>query len=262
MSNNSPSVKDLFKAGAHVGHMRSKTDARTHKFVYSFKNRIAVIDLDQTKRQIDNAVEYLISSAKSGSLILFSGTKMQAKDKVKEVAVKLKMPYVNHRWPGGLITNFQVVSKSIKKMVKTETGLAENKFEHLTKNERLHIEKNLAKSRMIFDGLRDLERIPDVLFVVDAKEEDIAILEARAKGIPIVALCDTNSNPSEIDYPIIINDDSQKSIAMVLDLIANEVAKNYKVKAIEGEVEKRVDKAILKEKKEKPKVSKKKVAKK
>ena len=262
MSDNSPSVKDLFKAGAHVGHMRSKTDARTHKFVYSFKNRIAVIDLDQTKKQIDDAVEYLNNKAKSGALILFSGTKMQAKDKVKEVADKLKMPYVNHRWPGGLITNFQVVSKSIKKMVKTEAGLAENKFEHLTKSERLHIEKNLTKSKMIFDGLRDLERVPDVLFVVDAKEEDIAILEARAKGIPIVALCDTNADPSKIDYPIMINDDSRKSIAMVLDLIASEITKNYKTKVAEGEVEKRVEKAIIKSKVAKPKVSKKKVTKK
>jgi len=254
MSDNLPSVKELFKAGAHVGHVRSKTDARTHKFVYSFKNKIAVIDLDQTKKQIETVLEYLNGKAKDGALILFSGTKMQAKDKIKETATKLKMPYVNHRWPGGLITNFSVVSKSIKKMVKTEEDLAGDKYDHLTKNERLQIEKNLAKSRRIFDGLRDLQRIPDVLFVVDAKEEDIAILEARVKGIPIVALCDTNSNPTKIEYPIMINDDSKKSIDMILDLISEEVTKNFKTKAVEGEVEKRVDKALEKPKSQKPSV--------
>lgn len=262
MPDNIPTVKELFKAGAHVGHVRSKTDARTHKFVYAFKNRIAVINLDQTKQQISEVAEYLNVKARDGALILFSGTKMQAKDKVKEIATKLKMPYVNQRWPGGLITNFSVVSKSIKKMVKTEKGLAENKFEHLTKKERLHIEKNLEKSKKIFDGLRDLERIPDVLFVVDAKEEDIAILEAKVKGIPIVALCDTNANPNKIDYPIIINDDSKKSINMVLDVIAEGIVRNSKVKPVENKVEQRVEKALSKTKEEKPKTAKRRTVKK
>jgi len=265
MSGNAPTVKELFKTGAHVGHLRSKTDARTHKFVYVFKNRIAVIDLDQTERQIQEMLKYLNAKAKEGALILFSGTKMQAKDKIKEIATQLKMPYVNQRWPGGLITNFSVVSKSIKKMVKTEKDLAENKFEHLTKNERLQIEKNLEKSKMIFDGLRDLERIPDVLFIVDAKEEDIAILEAKAKGIPVVALCDTNTNPNKIDYPIIINDDSKKSIDLVLDIIAEEIAKNYKARTVENvgdKVDERVEKALSEIKKEKSKAVKKKAVKK
>jgi len=249
MSNKTPTVKELFSAGAHVGHLRSKTDARTHNFVYAFRNRIAVIDLDQTVLQIEKAMEFLNFQAKQGALVLFSGTKLQAKEKIKEIATKLKMPYISERWPGGLITNFPIVSKSIKKMIKTESDLAENKYEHLTKNERLKIQKDLDKSKLIFDGLRTLDRVPDVLFVVDAKEEEIAVLEARAKGVPIVALCDTNANPNNIDYPIIINDDSRKSIAMVLDLIAAEFEKNHQTRAVETKVEERVDKAIKKESK-------------
>ncbi len=241
-----PTVRELFKAGAHFGHLRSKTDARTHDFLYSFKNKIAVIDLDQTVRQIKEAVNFLNYQAKEGRTVLFSGTKIQARDKIKEIAEKLNMPYVNNRWPGGLITNFPVVSKSIKKMIKTEKALAEKEYEHLTKNERLKIEKDLEKSKKIFDGLRNLEKIPEVLFVVDAKEEEIAVLEANTKNIPIVALCDTNTNPKNIDYPIIINDDSKKSIEVILDYFTNEFAKNYRAKVQKEDVDKRVDKALNK----------------
>ena len=256
MSAKIPTVKELFKAGAHVGHLRSKTDARSRDFIYVFKNKIAVIDLDQTVEQIKKATDFLNSKAEEGGLVLFSGTKLQAKGKVKEVAEKLKMPYVNERWPGGLITNFPVVSKSIKKMIKTEKDIEENKYEDLKKKERLIIQRGLDKSRLIFDGLRGLERLPDVVFLVDAKEEDIAVLEAKAKGIPVVALCDTNTNPNNIDYPIVINDDSMKSIAMVLDVIVSEFEKNYKPKVVDTGVEKRVDKAMSKAKELKPVVKK------
>lgn len=246
MSTDIPTVKELFKAGAHFGHLRSKTDARTHSFVYTFKNRIAVINLDETVKQLKEATDFLDSQAKNGALILFSGTKIQAKDKIKEIADKLKMPYVNERWPGGLITNFKIVSKSIKKMVSIEKDLFDKKYEHLTKNERLKIEKGLEKSKIIFDGLRDLDRVPDVVFVVDAKEEEIAILEARTKNIPVVALCDTNANPRIVDYPIIVNDDSKKTIAIILDVIAKNFSKSYKPRATGQDVENRVEKVLIK----------------
>lgn len=246
MSSNIPTVKDLFNAGAHFGHLRSRTDARAHDFVYTFKDRVAVINLDETVKQIERAVDFLNSQAKKGALILLSGTKIQAKDKIKEVADRLKMPYINERWPGGLITNFEVVSKSIKKMINIEKELAESKYDHLTKNEKLKIEKKLDKSKMIFDGLRTLERIPDILLVVDAKEEEIAILEAKAKGIPVVAICDTNANPKAVDYPIVANDDSRKTIAMVLDILADNFSKNYKAQAAsqDNDMDKRVNKAL------------------
>ena len=251
MSTDIPTVKELFKAGAHFGHLRSKTDARTHSFVYTFKNKIAVIDLDKTVKQLGEAIDFLNSQANGGALVLFSGTKIQAKDKIKEVADKLKMPYVNERWPGGLVTNFKVVSKSIKKMVSIEKDLADDKYEHLTKNEKSKMEKNLEKSKMIFDGLRDLDRIPDIVFVVDAKEEEIAILEARTKNIPVIALCDTNANPKIVDYPIIVNDDSKKTIAMILDVIAENFSKSYKPRVSGQDIGERVEKALEK----KPKVA-------
>ena len=159
------------------------------------------------------------------------------------------MPNVTERWPGGLMTNFDVVIKSIKRMVKTEKDLAEGKFDHLTKAERVKMDKDLRKSETIFGGLKNLERMPDVLIIVDASKETIAINEARVKKIPVIAICDTNTNPHAIDMPIVANDDSRSSIDLILGLIAKEIKANYKPR-VKEETEQRVEKAIEKGKTE------------
>lgn len=246
MTQKIPDIKELFKAGAHFGHQRSRTDARSSRFIYGFQNKIAVIDLNKTRELLENALGFIKAQAKEGALFLFAGTKLQAKDKVKEVAEALKMPYIIERWPGGLLTNFEVVSKSIKKMIQTQTGLAENKYEYLTKTERLKIEQKLKKTQVIFGGLEELERIPNVLFVVDAKHEAIAVREAKNKGVAVVAICDTDANPREIDYPIMANDDSRLAINLILDLVTQVVKENYKGKPVVTDTGERLEKKLAK----------------
>lgn len=245
-------IKDLFKAGAHFGHQKSKTDARSGEYIYTFKNKIAVIDLGKTQTLINNALNFVSKEAENGALFLFVGTKLQAQESVKKHALELEMPYIVERWPGGLLTNFDVVSKSIKRMIKTEKDLAEGKFDHFTKSERVKMEKDLRKSELIFGGLRTLERMPDALIIVDSSKEQIAIKEAKVKNIPVIALCDTNANPKEIDLPIVSNDDSRATIELILGLITKQIKENYKPRVKEG-TEERVEKAIEKSAQEKPK---------
>jgi small subunit ribosomal protein S2 len=239
-------IKELFKAGAHFGHQRSRTDARSSDYIYSFKNKIAVIDLEKTQKSINDVVNFISKEAQNGATFMFVGTKLQAKEAVKKHATELKMPYVIERWPGGLVTNFDVVFKSIKRMVKTEKDLAEGKYDHLKKKERLKMDKDLKKSEMIFGGLKELERMPDVLIAVDVVNEAIAVREAKNKKIPVIALCDTNSNPKEIDYPIVSNDDSRSTIDLILGILAKTIKENYKEKVKETEVQERVEKSIEK----------------
>ena len=248
MTTQIPTIKELFKAGAHFGHHRERTDARTHPYVFTYKNKISIINLEKTRGMICQAVEVIEVVASKGGKFLFVGTKTQAKNKVKEIAEATKQPYIIERWPGGLLTNYQEVSKSIKRMQKTEEDIAENKYEHLTKRERLEIERNLRKTKIIFGGLKELDRKPDVVIIVDAKEEMNALLEAKKAKAKVIALCDTNANPQIIDFPILLNDDSKSTIELVLNLFSQAITKNYKEAPKEdSDIEKRIEKSVQKE---------------
>jgi len=244
MAVNIPSVKELFKTGAHYGHRKSRTDARSHQFIFTYRNKVAVIDLEKTRAGLEKALEFIASAAKEGGEFIFVGTKVQAKNKVKEVAEALKQSYVVERWPGGLLTNWDEVTKSIKRMLRIEEELAANKYEDYTKKERLLIEKDLRKKKLIFGGLCHLTGRPAAIIVVDAKEELIAISEAKQSGAQVVAICDTNANPKLVDYPIPSNDDSENTIAMILELIRETIKENFKPKAVEAKTEERVEKAL------------------
>ncbi|OQA53009.1 MAG: 30S ribosomal protein S2 [candidate division WS2 bacterium ADurb.Bin280] len=228
MSVKIPTVKELFKAGAHYGHHRERTDARTHSYVFTYKNKISIINLEKTREMLEEAARLIEEVASKGGKFLFVGSKFQVKDKIEKVAQETGSPYVIERWPGGLLTNFQEVSKSIKKMIKTQDDIAQNKYEHLTKRERLEIEKNLKKTETIFGGLKNLDRKPDLIVIVDAKEEMNALLEAKKAGVKVVALCDTNANPKIVDYPVILNDDSKATLEMVLNLFKDAIKANFK----------------------------------
>jgi len=230
-----PTIKELYKAGAHFGHLRSRSDARSRDFIFTYRNRVAVIDLEKAIKSIETTLQFIQRVSQEGGQFIFVGTKMQAKDEIKRVADELKMPYIIERWPGGLITNFEVVDKSIKKMMKTEKDLSENKLDHLKKKERLKIEKDLAKTRKIFGGLSTMSQKPDALIVIDAKEELIAINEAKKANVPIIAICDTNSNPRSIEYPIVVNDDSRSTIILIMNLIQQTIKQNFKSKRIESD---------------------------
>ena len=237
MAEKLPTLEELFKAGAHFGHSKSRSDARSHRFVYTYRNKISIIDLEKTQSMLKKALDFIEEEAKKGSVFLLVGTKLQAKDKVKEVADKLKMPYIIERWPGGLLTNYDILNKTIRKMIKTEADLAEQKLDYLKKKEKVKLEKDLRKMNNVFGGLKGLEKKPDVLIVVDARQEENAIAEAKKSGIPVVALADTNANPKEIDYAVVVNDDSKATISLILDLISQTVEKNYKAKVVEVKTE-------------------------
>jgi len=253
-----PTITELFKSGAHFGHRRNHTDARSHQFVYSYRNRVAVINLEKTIGQIETALVEIKARANDSAVFLFVGTKLQAKEVVKKTAEELNSPYIIERWPGGLLTNFDVIIKGIRKMNKTEQDLAENNLSHLKKKEILHIEKNLAKQKTVFGGLKNLEAKPDVLVVVDAKQEEIAVAEARKGGIEVIAICDTNSNPKIIDFPIVANDDSRKTIELIMSLIADGIKANFKPKAeaSEDKIEERLSDKVEAQAKEKEALAK------
>ena len=235
-----PTLEELFKAGAHFGHRKSRSDARAHDFVFAHRNKIAIIDLEKTRVLLEEALDFLKTAAKDGALFLFVGTKPQAREEVKKVAEELGQPYIVERWPGGLITNFDVVFKAVKKMLQREQDLAEGKFATFTKKERLKIEKDLQKAKRILGGLAKMERKTDILAVIDAKEEEIALLEAKRAGLKVVALCDTNSNPRLVDYPIPVNDDATATVKLICNLIKETIKSNYKVPVKAAEVEERL----------------------
>jgi len=228
-----PTLEELFKAGAHFGHSKSRSDARSHSFVYTYKNKISIINLEKTREMLEKTLNFLQKSAQEGKSFLFVGTKMQAKDKVKQTAEKLNSFYIIERWPGGLLTNWDVIYRTIKKMVKAENDLAEDKLDYLKKKEKVKLDKDLRKMNLVFGGLKKLEKKPDILIAIDAAQEKNSIAEAKRAGLPVVAICDTNANPREIDYPIVANDDSMATINLILDLIAETIEKNFKPKVVE-----------------------------
>jgi small subunit ribosomal protein S2 len=228
MSESLPTIKELFKVGAHYGHRKNRTDARARSYVFTYRNRVSVINLEKTRESLEKALDFIAEKAKGGATILFAGTKLQAKESIKLTAEKIGAPYVIERWPGGLISNFDVVIKSIRKMNKTEEDLAENKLDHLKKKEILKIQKDLTKSKKIFGGLSKMEKIPDIIILVDAKHETNALNEAIGSSIPTIGISDVNSNPRLLTYPIVANDDSRETIELILNLIAQTYKANFK----------------------------------
>lgn len=218
-----PTLTELLEAGAHFGHKKERSHPRAKDFTYTIRDNVYVIDLEQTVARLDAAIEYLKKQIEAGKTVLFVGTKRQAKDLIKKTATGLGMPYIVERWLGGTITNFETINKSLKQLTKLEELVKSEEFNKYTKKERSRIEEKITKLNSIFEGIKDMKYLPDVLFVVDAAHEDVAVSEARKAGIPIVGICDTNANPDLIDYPIPANDDSEKTIALILAAIGSGV---------------------------------------
>lgn len=232
--NTIPTIQELFKAGAHFGHRKDKCDARAKDYIYLYKNKVAVIDLEKTRVMLDVASKFVAEKAMQGATFLFVGTKMQSKEKLRQVAQELRQPYIIERWPGGLLTNYSEVRKSINKIAASEELLASDKADSLKKKEKLKIQKDSDKIKHEFGGLVGMTGTPDVIVLIDPKAEEIAVKESATLGIPVVALSDVNSNPCVIDYPVIANDDSAKTIGIFLDIIKDSISKNYRPKQVEG----------------------------
>ena len=227
--------KDLLDAGAHFGHLTRKWDPKMAPYIFMEKNGIHIIDLNKTLVSLDYAATAIRNIAKSGRKIMFVATKKQAQEIVTTEAERLKMPFVTDRWLGGMLTNFATVRKSLKKMATIDKMVKENTaYAALAKREKLMMSRERAKLDRVLGGIADLGRLPAALFIVDVKREHIAVKEAHKLGIPVFAICDTNSNPELVQFPIPANDDASKSIQLIVSVIG---------KAIEdGLSERKVDK--------------------
>ncbi|GAB2528376.1 30S ribosomal protein S2 [Spirosoma aerophilum] len=208
--------KDLLDAGVHFGHLTRKWDPRMAPYIFMEKNGIHIIDLNKTVAALDEACNAIKGIVRSGRKVMFVATKKQAQEIVSEEARRLKMPYVTDRWQGGMLTNFATIRKSLKKMQTLDKMLKdEETVKSIAKRERLTRSRDKEKLERVLGGIADLTRLPAALFIVDVKREHIAVAEAHRLGIPVFAMCDTNSNPEEVDFAIPANDDAYKSISLI-----------------------------------------------
>jgi small subunit ribosomal protein S2 len=212
-------MRQLLEAGVHFGHQKARWNPKMQKYIYGVRNGIHIMDLTQTVPMLDQALNVIRDTVAKGGRILFVGTKRQAQAPIKDAAEKSAQFYMNHRWLGGTLTNWQTVSKSIQRL-KAIDEASERGFEGLTKKERLGMEREQGKLEASLGGIREMGGTPDLIFIIDVNKEDLAIAEAKKLGIPVVAIVDTNCSPDGIDYVIPGNDDAARAIALYTDLAA------------------------------------------
>lgn len=240
--------QDLLDAGVHFGHLTRKWDPKMAPYIFMERNGIHIIDLNKTLTKLEEAAAAIKQIVKSGRKILFVSTKKQAKDIVAEQARSVNMPYVTERWLGGMLTNFATVRKSIKKMSNIDKMTKDGTFDVLSKKEKLMIQRERIKLEALLGGIADLNRLPAALFIIDVKKEHISVAEAMKLNIPTFAMVDTNSDPSNIDFPIPANDDATKSITLIMDVIMKAIHEGLDERKREKEEEADKEAAVAKAK--------------
>ena len=216
-------IKELLESGAHFGHQTSRWHTRMKRYIFAKRDGIHIIDLQQTAQLLDKAMEFARQVAAAGGDILFVGTKKQAQEAIREEAERCGMFYVNQRWIGGILTNFDTIQSRIDHLVRLEDQQARGTFGNLPKKEIMKLEEEIARLNRQMGGFKEMTRLPAALFIVDTTKENIAIAEARRVGIPIIAVVDTNSDPNDIDYPIPANDDAIRTIRLICSKIADAI---------------------------------------
>jgi len=214
-----PTIEEMLKAGMHFGHQKSKWHPRMAPYIFTDRKGVHIIDLTKSQKMLKDALELMKNLTKEGKVILFVGTKSQVKAPITKMAKELDVPYVTGKWLGGLLTNFGTIKKSIKKYIDLVEKKSSGKLDKYTKKERLEIDRQIGKLELKVGGVSKLNKLPDVLFVWDVKNEGTAIAEATKMEIPIIAVCDTNVNPKFIKHIIPSNDDATKTIKLVLKLV-------------------------------------------
>ncbi|MFA5143410.1 MAG: 30S ribosomal protein S2 [Candidatus Omnitrophota bacterium] len=222
-------IKTLLEAGVHFGHETKRWNPKMKKYIFGQKNGIYIIDLEKTEDAIVKACTFLKSITAAGQYVLFVGTKKQAQEIIKEEAAKCGMFYVNQRWLGGMLTNFQTIKKSLRRLEELERIKEDGTMAKLSKKEASKLNKEMWKLNKNLEGVRSMDKLPKAMFVIDAKKEDIAVKEANILNIPVVALVDTNSDPDVIQYVIPGNDDAIRSIKLVVSIIAGCIAEGSKL---------------------------------
>jgi len=226
-------VEDLLEAGVHFGHQTHRWHPKMQPFIFTSKKNIHIIDLYKTEKRLQEALDFVETLKKKGGNVLYVGTKRQAAPIIEEYATMAKMPYVNKRWPGGLLTNFKTLGQRIEYFRKLEEESKKPEFSGLTKKERLMLERKLARGKELFAGVLQMTKVPEAVFVIDIIKEKIAVLEARRLGIPVIAIVDTNTNPDLITYPIPANDDALSSIGLITKLITEAISPKGKPSAVD-----------------------------
>ena len=224
MENNTSLQQQLLEAGVHFGHLRKKWNPKMLPFIFAEKKGIHIIDLNKTTESLQEVAAAMKQIARSGKKIMFVGTKKQAKEIVTECAQKVNMPYATERWLGGMLTNFNTVRKSVKKMQSIDKMLADGSAESLTKKERLQLQRDRDKMDKVLGGISQLGRVPAALFLIDIGHEHIALAEAKRLGITTFGIVDTNSDPNKVDFAIPGNDDATKSIAIITQYLTAAIA--------------------------------------
>ncbi len=228
-----PTFDQLLEASCHFGHLKRKWNPAMAPYIFMERNGIHILDLYKTQAKVEEAAAALKSIAKAGKKILFVATKKQAKQVTADKAQAVGMPYVIERWPGGMLTNFPTIRKAVKKMATIDKMTKDGTFDNLSKREKLQISRQRAKLEKTLGSIADLNRLPSALFVVDVLKERIAVAEANRLGIPVFAMVDTNSDPSNIDFVIPANDDASKSIELILDCVCGAIAEGLEERKVE-----------------------------
>ena len=218
-------MRQLLEAGVHFGHHTRRWNPKMEPYIFGKRNNIHIINLEKTVPMLNEALDAVQSIAKNGGKFLFVGTKRSASDIIAKAATNCGQYFVNHRWLGGMLTNWETVSKSINKLKNLEDRISSGEINNLTKKERLNIERQKEKLDLTLGGIKNMNGIPDALFIIDTNKEAIAVLEANNLNIPVIAICDTNTNPLGVDYPIPGNDDALRAISLYCDLVAASVLK-------------------------------------
>jgi len=226
-------MKQLLEAGVHFGHQTRRWDPKMAEYIFQARNGIHIIDLQKTSKKLDEAYAFIKEQVEEGKTVLFVGTKKQAQECMKEAAIKCGMYYVDQRWLGGMLTNFDTIKTRIARLKSLEEMEANGTFDVLPKKEVIGLKKEMEKLENNLGGIKDMETLPGVLFIVDPKKERIAILEAKKLNIPVVGLVDTNCSPEDVDYPIPGNDDAIRAVKLIADTMANAVVEGKQGESFE-----------------------------
>lgn len=217
--------EEMLKAGLHFGHRTSRLHPKMEPFIYGIKKTVHIIDLEKTLEKFQEALKFVQELAEDQKIMLLVGTKTPHKELAKNIARECDLPYVNERWLGGTLTNFEVMRKRIDYLNEIEEKKKTGEFEKYTKKEKIKIEQEFNKLKIKFEGIRDLKKLPDALFICDIKQDSLAAKEARMKNIPVIAIVDTNADPSLADYPIPANDDAISSVRYILEKVKEVISK-------------------------------------
>ena len=229
MPDSQKEIKQLFDAKVHLGHKKSRVHPKAKKYIYTIDNGVSIIDLTKTLDLLKKALQFVQDLAKQNKVLLLVATKRIASDKIQELCQKYSLPYVCHKWPAGLISNFETINKNVKKLMQMNKDKEEGAWKKFVKHDRVNLEKQLTKLGKNYSGFIQMKKLPDAIFVADIKKEKNAVNEARSKLIPIIAIADTNVDPELVDFPIPANDDSLSSIEFLVNQIVETYVKHRKI---------------------------------